>query len=167
MPKYSLQDVLDIIQTLTPDEKSQLQDRLPHIISATITDATPQRSQSQSFGNINMGKGNTFTANQAGEEVNSSQSNIQASVQNDSLQQALDILQKLREDVSQSDVLNKLQKTTINGTIKVVEEEISKPQPDKSLLDQAIEALKKGVEIISLAEPVMKVAGLVAGAWGV
>ena len=167
MPKYSVQDVLEIIQALTPEEKSLLQAQLPNVLSTATVSVTPQKSQSQSFGNISMGSGNAFAADQAGGDINSSQNNTQASVKNASLQEALDILQKLKQDVNQSDGLNKLQKTTIDGTIKVVEEEITKPQPDKSLFDQAIEGLKKGLEVISLAEPVMKVADLVTKAWAI
>lgn len=165
MPKYSVQDVLEIIQTFTPDEKKQLQNQLPNVMDMTTVVVTPQKSQDQSFGNISMGSGNAFGANQAGGDINSSQNNTQASVKNASLKEALGILQKLKQDVNQSDALNKLEKTTIEGTIKVVEEEITKPQPDKSLFDQAIEGLKKGLGVISLVEPVMKVADLVAQAW--
>jgi len=165
MPKYSIQDVLEIIQTFTPDEKKQLQAQLPSVMDMTTVAANPQKSQSQSFGNLSMGSSNAFAANQAGGDINSSQNNTQASVKNASLQEALGILQKLKQDVNQSDALNKLEKATIEGTIKVAEEEITKPQPDKSLFDQAIEGLKKGLGVISLVEPVMKVAALVAQAW--
>jgi|LakMenE18May11ns_1017448.scaffolds.fasta_scaffold9923107_2 hypothetical protein len=165
MPKYSVQDVLEIIQTFTPDEKSQLQAQLPSILSLTTVPATPQKSQSQSFGNLSMGSGNAFGANQAGGDINSSQNNTQASVKNTSLQEALGILQKLKQDINQSNALNKLQKATIEGTIKVVEEEISKPNPDKSLIDQAVEALKSGLSLVNLVEPVTKIAELVAKVW--
>jgi hypothetical protein len=74
-------------------------------------------------------------------------------------------LQKLKQDINQSNALNKLQKATIEGTIKVVEEEISKPNPDKSLIDQAVEALKSGLSLVNLVEPVTKIAELVAKVW--
>lgn len=167
MPKYSVEEVLDIIQTLTADEKSQLQNQLPKVLSNATAPVTAQNSQSQSLGNITMGSGGNFGLNQASGNINSSQNNTQASVENTSLQEALTTLQGLKQGIDQSDVLNKLQKRTIiDVTIKTIEEEISKPQPDKGLVAQAIESMKQGLEgVIALAAPVTKVAELIAKAW--
>ncbi|HEY9710723.1 MAG TPA: hypothetical protein V6D48_21115 [Oculatellaceae cyanobacterium] len=170
MPKYSVDEVLDIIKTLTADEKSLLQEQLPNVLGTAAASATPQRghTQSQSFDKFSMGSGNAFTANQAGGDVNSAQTlnNNQGSVQNASLTEALAILQSLKQEVNQSDALNRLEKTTVEGTIKVIQEELTKPKPDKSLVEQAIDSLKKGLEgVLILAEPVTKVAALVAKAW--
>lgn len=166
MPKYSVDDVLDIIKNLTPDEKSRLQAQLPSILATAAAPATPQKVQTQSFGNLSMGSSNAFAANQADGNINSSQNNTQALVESASLTEALNVLQGLKQEVNRSDALNRLEKTTVEGTIKVVEEELKQPKPDKSLVDQAIESLKKGLEGVQiLAEPVMQVAALVAKAW--
>lgn len=167
MPKYSVEEVLDIIQTLTADEKSQLQNQLSKVLSNATAPVTAQNSQSQSFRDITMSSGGNFGAYQAGENINSSQNNTQASVENTSLQEALTTLQGLKQGIHQSDVLDKLQKRTIiDVTIKTIEEEISKPQPDKGLVAQAIESMKQGLDgVIALAAPVTKVAELIAKAW--
>ncbi len=170
MPKYSVDEVLDIIKTLTADEKSLLQEQLPNVLGIAAASATAQRghTQSQSFGNLSMGSGNAFAPIQAVGDVNSAQTlnNNQGSVQNASLTEALAILQSLKQEVNQSDALNRLEKTTVEGTIKVIQEELTKQKPDKSLVEQAIESLKKGLEgVLILAEPVTKVAVLIAKAW--
>ncbi len=167
MPTYSVEEILNIIQTLTHDQKSQLQAQLPSVLILTTVPTTPQNSQTQSVGNVNnIGSNNNVALNLAhGGHITSSQNNTQVSVKNANLQEALTILKKLKEDVNQSNTLNKLEKTTIEGTINVAEGEITKQEPDKSLFNQAIEALKKGLAVISLVEPVMKVAALVAQAW--
>ena len=170
MPKYSVDEVLDIIKTLTADEKSLLQEQLPNVLGTAAAPAISQRghTQSQSFDKFSMGSGNAFTANQAGGDVNSAQTlnNNQGSVQNASLTEALAILQSLKQEVNQSDAFNRLEKTTVEGTIKVIQEELTKLKPDKSLVEQAIDSLKKGLEgVLILAEPVTKVAALIAKAW--
>ncbi len=166
MPRYSVEEVLGIIQAFTPEEKQQLKTQLPSVIDMNTVATTPQ--QSQILGNITMGSGNAFAAQQVADgNIDSTQNNIQAPVKNANLQEALEILQKLKQDVNRSDALNRLEKNNIEGNIKFVEEEITKPQPDKNLFNQAIEGLKKGLEIISLVKPVMKVADLVSQIWGV
>jgi len=167
MPRYNVDEVLEIVKSFTPEEKQLLQVQLPAVL-ATTTSFTPQRiqNQSQSFGDVNMGSGNALSASVVGANNNASQSNIQAPVTNADLSEALSILQQLKQDVGKSEALNKLEKTTVESTIQVVEDELSQPEPDKSLVDQAISSLKKGLEgVQSLAEPTMKVAEIVAKAW--
>jgi uncharacterized membrane protein YdfJ with MMPL/SSD domain len=168
MPRYSVDEVLEIVKSLTPEEKSLLQTQLPAFLGTATSSASPQKvqNQSQSFGNVNMESGNAFSANVVGGNNNASQSNVQASVKNADLSEVLNILQQLKQDVGNNKALNKLEKTTVESTIQVVEEELKQPKPDKNLVDQAISSLKKGLEgVQSLAEPTMKVAELVAKAW--
>ena len=168
MPRYSVDEVLEIVKSLTPEEKRLLQTQLPAFLGTATSSASPQKvqNQSQSFGNVNMESGNAFSANVVGGNNNASQSNVQASVKNADLSEVLNILQQLKQDVGNNKALNKLEKTTVESTIQVVEEELKQPKPDKNLVDQAISSLKKGLEgVQSLAEPTMKVAELVAKAW--
>jgi hypothetical protein len=162
MPKYSVEEVLDIIQTLTLEDKNKL---LSKLSSAESESVTPQKHQGQTFGNISLGSGNTFGASIAGGDIHSDQRSVQSSSENINLQEALDVLKKLNQDINQSDVLNRLEKKTLEGTIKIIEEEATKPNPDKKLLDQAIDILKGGLKAISLVEPVIKVADLLAKVW--
>ncbi|MFZ4677282.1 MAG: hypothetical protein ACOYM4_16590, partial [Nodosilinea sp.] len=54
---------------------------------------------------------------------------------------------------------------TAKVPIATVAEELKKDKPDKDLIDQSVEALRKGLAgVETLAEPVMRVAALVAKA---
>jgi hypothetical protein len=165
MPKYTVEEILDIVQMFTSEDKSKFLTKLSSITTESATSVTPQRYQEQHFGNISLGSGSALAANQAGGDIRSDQGIVQSSVENVNLQEALDILQKLKQDINQSDTLNRLEKATLEGTIKIMEEETTKPKPDKKLLDQAIDILKSGLKAISLVEPVIKVADLLAKVW--
>lgn len=69
MPKYTIEDVLDIIKTFTPEEKITLQSQLATALNspAGVTPSS-RNQQSQSFGNVTLGSGNTFDANQISAE---------------------------------------------------------------------------------------------------
>lgn len=122
---------------------------------------------SQSFGNITIsGSNNPFAAAQAGGDVNINQSSDRTQVTNTDLQSALAAIAQLKQNIAASADLNPIEKATAEVPIKMLESELQKPQPDKSLVDQAIAALKKGLDgVVSLAEPVTKVATLIAKAW--
>lgn len=48
----------------------------------------------------------------------------------------------------------------------MLQEELQKPKPDKSFVDEVVDALKQGLSgVLTLAEPVTQVAALVAKAW--
>jgi hypothetical protein len=172
MPKYSVDEVVDIIKTFTSEEKKDLQNRLLSVMedSSVIPDTQPRQSQSQRFGDINISGSGSNTSldfiQDIGGKVDISKTNTQTSVQNTDLQEALSILAKLKEDIGSSNALNPVQKATVEVPLKIVEEEAKKPKPDKNILEQAIASLQKGLEgVATLAEPVTKVAGLVAKAW--
>jgi len=165
MPKYSLEEVLDIIGTLSPEEKSLLQARLSSVLTSSPTGGGS--IQSQSLGDISIsGGGNAFSNSQSGGNSDLTQSANQASVENADLQEALKLLEKLKHDVSSNTYLNAVEKATVEVPIKVVEDELKKPEPDKDLIDQAISSLQKGLQgVMVLAEPAAKVAALVGRAW--
>jgi hypothetical protein len=123
--------------------------------------------QSQSVGNISVrGSNNPFAVTQAGRDVNLNQSNTQASVENSDLKTALEAIAKLKRDIAVTDALNLVEKKQTELIATMLEEELQKNKPDKSIIDQTITALKKGLEgVMILAEPVKKVAELVAKAW--
>lgn len=123
--------------------------------------------QSQSFGNISIGGGGTnFAVTQSGGDVKLNQSSSQTTGSNADRQAALDAIAQLKQLISTSSDLNPIEKATVEVPAKILEAELQKPQPDKSIVDQAIAALKKGLDgVITLAEPVAKVAALVAQAW--
>jgi hypothetical protein len=168
MPKYSVEDVLDIIKVLTPEEKIALQAQLPKVLNAPVEPEIkiPAKShQSQSFGNVTIGSGSAFDNNQIAAEgsVNLARNSDRGQPVKAEIQQALDLLQEIKQGIEKTDQLNKLEKKNAEATISVVEEELNKPKPDKQLLAQASKALGicfRGVA--QFAEPALAVTQIVA-----
>lgn len=166
MPTYSISDILEIIRTLTPEQKLELKRKLPGVLAVVSKEtATPTVSQSMSGVTITDSSDIGLSQIQAeGSSIN--QSKNQAIIENADLKEALSVLEKLKQTVATNSDLNLLIKEVAEEKIQAIQKEVQKPQPDKSLVDQAIVALKKGLAgVEELAEPVMKVAGLVAKAW--
>jgi hypothetical protein len=169
MPKYSVNEVLDIIKNLTNAEKLELQNLLPNILDIIGTAAKAVESHSQSIDNITIGNSNSgieFNQIQADRGSSVNQNKTQATLQNFDAQKALKLVSKLKQDIAANNVLNRIEKETLEVPIRTIEEELNKPQPDKSLVEQSMEALKKGLTgVAGLAEPVLQLAPLVAKVW--
>jgi hypothetical protein len=167
MPTYSVIDVLEIIRALTPEQKLELQGQLPSILSLPSKEAiTPGQSQSMSGVKITGSSDIDLSQIQADHGSNITQNNTEATIQNADFQEALSLLEKLKQEIASNNTINPLLKEVVEEKIQAIQKEVQKPQPDKSLVDQAIAALKKGLTgVEELAEPVMKVASLVAKAW--
>ena len=129
--------------------------------------STMQPFKTMSIGNIStVGSSNAFSIIQSDGNVNVSQNTSQASVHTTGLQAVLAALAKLRQDIETTDALNPIQKSMVETPIKILEAELQKSPPDKNLIGQAVKALQQGLEGVAvLAEPVAKVAALVAKAW--
>jgi hypothetical protein len=126
------------------------------------------RTPSQSFGNINSsGKKNPFNAiNSNKGDINIDQSYNQTIGQNSKIEVVLNQLQQLKQEIAITNALKSIQKKQVVLPIEMIETELNKSQPDKSLIDEAVEALKQGLEgVETLAKPVMKVAEILATAW--
>ncbi|NJP12547.1 MAG: hypothetical protein HC866_26320 [Leptolyngbyaceae cyanobacterium RU_5_1] len=82
------------------------------------------------------------------------------------LQRSLpDVLSVAATAVSQA-VPSPAQKERVRGDITLIEKSLQKQNIDKSFVDEAIVALKQALSaVITLAEPVTKVAELLAKAW--
>lgn len=124
-------------------------------------------NQSQSFGNINIsGNQNPLAITNAVGDVNIDQSQTQISNKNPNLEEALKALAKLKQDIAQTEALNPMEKAMVEVPIKMIESELQKPEANKTLIDQAVAAIKKGLEgVETLAEPVIKVAAILAKVW--
>ncbi len=122
--------------------------------------------QSQSFGNITIGgSNNPFNAIQSGGNVNLSQRSTQSSGGNPDLEAALALLVSLQQEVAVTDALTSFAKKDTGSKIMMLQEELQKPEPDKGFVKEVVEALKQGLHgVLTLAEPVTQVAGLVAKA---
>lgn len=169
MPTYSVSDILEIIKTLTPEQKLELQRELPSVLAAVGKETIiPAKNQTMSGITITDSRDIDLSQIQAEQGSSINQSKTQAILKNTDLQEAMSVLEKLKHAVVTNSNLNPLIKEVAEEKIQAIQKEVQKPQPDKSLVDQAIAALKKGLAgVEELAEPVMKVAGLVAKAWTV
>ncbi|WP_225887115.1 CHAT domain-containing protein [Nodosilinea nodulosa] len=133
----------------------------------TATDGgTVRPAPSQSIGNVTIsGSNNPFNAIQAGGNVKLNQSGTQSSSNNPDLEAALTLLAKLQQQVVAADALTSFAKKDTESKIAMLQEELLKPEPDKGFVKEVVEALKQGLAgVLTLAEPVTQVAGLVAKA---
>ena len=122
----------------------------------------PARNQAQSFGNITFsGSNNPFNAIQSTGNVNVTQANTQTTGSTN-LQAALAALEKLKEQVAATG-LSAFAKKDTEAKIEMLRQELQKPQPDKSFVDEVVVALQQGLKgVLTLAESVTQVATLVA-----
>lgn len=172
MPKYTVDEVLDIIKGLTAEEKQELENKLPSVLgtaaSPKATQPIQDSSQKMQGVTISGSSGVELNQEQIHGEGTISKPTTSVDMQNTDLQEALALLEKLKQDINNSNALTPLQKKREEISIQMAEEELKKPKPDKSLVEQAIETLKKGLSgIKELAEPVTEVSKLIAKAWGI
>ena len=134
---------------------------------ASVADPPSQPAQSQSIGNITIGgSNNPFNAVQAGGNVTISQTQTQTTVNNPELQAALEAVGQLKQAIAATDTIDETDKAMAAIPVQKLEAELQKPQPDRSVVDKMVATLKKTLDgAITLAEPVAKVATLVAKAW--
>ena len=141
MPKYSVEEVIDIIKTFTPEEKSSLQAQLSAVLNSTESSQSNGRAkneQSQSFGNISIGSGSAFDVNQIAAEgsVDLARAMTHSQASSKEMEEVLGLLQNLKKEVNSSDRLNKLEQKNAESAIAIMTEELQKPEPDKKLLAQ-------------------------------
>ena len=149
-----------------PGDQRANQTVQPEVVPTAIPEP-PRAPQSQEIGNISIsGSDNPFNAIQSGGNVNLSQTSTQSSGGNSDLEAALALLVKLRQDVAATDALSSFAKKDTESKIGMLQEELQKPEPDKSFVNEVVEALKQGLSgVLTLAAPVTQVAALVAKAW--
>lgn len=172
MPKYSISEILDIIRDLTPEEKQELSQYIPGVLSVSARFTAPQKAQTQSqnLDNVTI-NGSGIVADLGQKQVvggHISSPQLIAKAQDTIFKEALGELELLRQLVINSRDLDPLQKATTQAQIKLVTNELKKTEPDKGLVGRTISVLKQGLEsVIILADPVIKVSKLVAKAWGI
>ena len=176
MFKFNVDAVLEIIQSLTPEEQQELQSKLPSLFAnssnarAVTSGSTVQSSSFSAGGNVTLSGGSVLeTGNKsAGRDMTSNTSVNNSSVQGDDLSNILALLESLKDQVDQTSELTRLEKTQQTAAIDALEAEVRKPEPDKGFIEEAVNGLKKGLEgVQTLAEPTRKVAELVAKAWAI
>jgi len=171
-------DLASIPESLTPvlqnrrgsDDPFRITAALPNVEAPVPPSAPPPKppvKQSQTFGNVTTsGSNNSFNAIQATRDVNLNQTSTQNTGSPADLQAALDRLATLKEQVATTAGLSAFAKKDTEAKIMMLQEELQKPKPDKSFVDEVVNALKQGLSgVLTLAEPVMQVAALIAKAW--
>ncbi|NES18449.1 MAG: hypothetical protein F6K41_05865 [Symploca sp. SIO3E6] len=170
MPKYSVEEVLDIIKALSTEEKKILQAQLSTVLE-TSSSSSPQsmntQSQSQTFGNVSASGSGSVAIDQvaSGGNTKLGKSNTQIKVEPETIKQALQLLQQLQQDIITSPTLNELQKGEAKAKIDFLQKELQEKQPNKNLINQAIEGLKHVLQGVALLEPIQQVANLVSQVW--
>ncbi|HIK13149.1 MAG TPA: hypothetical protein IGS52_23325 [Oscillatoriaceae cyanobacterium M33_DOE_052] len=168
MPKYTLDEVIDIIKTLSVEEKASLQEKLPELLGAAAAGGNQAwAQQSQSFGNLTMGDGGAFNVSQVAAQgnVDLDQSTTKVTGASGNVDEILQGLNGLKQEIVNSG-LNKLEQKTAEAGIEVLAEEVKKLKPDKDLIDQTLAALEKGLRgAEKLIEPTMRISALVAKLW--
>lgn len=163
-----------VVASLTVSEKSELLAVLTDLLEVTSSDSsTNGQSQSNTVRGINMSGGSNAlnfspVQNQGRGDIDIAPNITQISVQNLEAKEAMEALAHLKQEIRQNAELNPLVKDGAKMQVEQLEEELKKPEPDKGLVQHIIATLKKGLEgVLTLAEPTMKVASLVAKAWGI
>ena len=168
MPKYTVDEVIDIIKTLSVDDKATLKEKLPELLGAAASGRNQAfAQQSQSFGNITMGDGASSNVSQvaAQGDVDLAQSTTKVTGASGNVEEILQGLNGLKQEILNSG-LNKLEQKTAEAGIEVLAEEVKKPEPEKDLIDQTLAALEKGLRgAEKLIEPTMRISALVAKLW--
>lgn len=137
----------------------------PKPVSEEVIKPPQLPNNSISLGDINIsGSHNPVAFGIVGGDQNINQSyTVTTNSNNSNLEAALSALAKLKQDIAQTEALNPMEKAMVEVPIKMIESELQKPEANKTLIDQAVAAIKKGLEgVETLAEPTMKVAQLLA-----
>lgn len=134
---------------------------------AEISAAPVRPPQSQTIGTISInGSHNPLNVLQSGGNLNLNQTSDQSSSGNADLEAALTLLAKLKRDVAASADLSAYAKEEAELRISRLEAKLQEPEPDKSFVNDAVQALQQGLSgVLTLAEPVTKVSALLAKAW--
>ncbi|MBE7385444.1 MAG: hypothetical protein F6J95_029100 [Leptolyngbya sp. SIO1E4] len=166
MPKYTVEEVLEIIQGLSPEEKASLKTQLSSLLDGASPASTVQQSRSMTVGGDFQIGGTGVTVDMSQQQTVGSPSPSNATEKANTTQTLIQAINALHQQVLDSSDLNPVEKATAEIPLKTATEELHKDAPDKSLIDQSIAALQKGLEgVETLTEPVMRVAALVAKAW--
>jgi len=154
--------------SLPVEQSASLSKVQPESVTGVIANPPVPSPQSQAIGNIRIsGSNNPFNNIQSRGNVTLSQSMSPAGSGNIHLQAALEALMRLKQEVSTTDGLSTFAKKDTESKIDMLQEELQKPKPEKSFIDEVVEVLKKGLEgVVTLATPVTEVAKLVAKAYG-
>jgi ribosomal protein S4 len=164
MPKYTVDEVLEIIQGLSTEELAILKAQLKRMSGAGEASTVQQTRTMTVGGNFQVG-GKGVTVDMSQQQAVGSLA-IPQEKSDVSSQEIAQEIAALHQQILTTSALNPVEKATAEVPLKTVAAELEKETPDKNLIDQSITALQKGVSgIETLADPVKRVAALIAKAW--
>lgn len=123
--------------------------------------------QSQTIGNITIsGNSNAFSNVQAGGDVTLNQSQTQTRpITTPDVQAAIEALGNLKKAITADTTIDDVEKNMLALPIQKLEEELKKPQPNRSTVDNMMAKLKKFLDgVASIAAPMAKLVMMVAKA---
>ena len=160
-----------VVASMSAADKSDLLAKMSQLLEAGDTKtAASGQSQSNTLSGINFSGGANNALNFA--PVQNQGGNVasnfnQSYVVNPEVKQVLEDLSQLKASIADSPELNALQKEPITQQVQKLQEELQKPKPDPTFVESTVATIKKGLEgAISLVEPTVKIAGLVAKLYG-
>ena len=120
---------------------------------------------SHTIGNISI-TGDSNSANFVQGNSNTISQNVNQPAASSDLQAAIAALAQLKEAIANTEALDDYDKSRAQSDVEFIEKQLKQPKPDKSAVDRAIGALKIAFEgVVTLAEPVKKIAELLAKSW--
>ena len=170
MFKLTIDQILASISGLSPEEKKELERRLPSILKGLTVSSGSQEGQfmTNTLGEVKLSGNNAvlnFQPSQAGGNVNVSANFTQGVSEQ---QKLLQTLIALKEAIQHAHSLPELSKIGAETQIDQLAAEVQKDNPDKNLIGRTVSALKQGLKgVQELAGPVMTVTSVVAKAWGI
>lgn len=170
MFKFTVDQVLEIVQSLTAEEKAQFSAQLPAILELPSSPGGTVQTRSMSVGGDFRVSGTGVTVDfsqmQSGGDVQRSQTTTGSVEQALPVAEILAEITRLQQAIAHTALLPANQKSEVQKSLQALEGEFQKPQPDKGLVERAIASLKQGLEgVLLLAEPTLKVADIIAKAW--
>jgi hypothetical protein len=175
MSGIPINTILETIKSLTtglsPEEKAELLEELPIILGLSNPEAKNASGQQQSnaVSGVTMSGGDNafnFNPQQIGQGNAVSSQTITKTISDSDLEQILVLLVQLHHSIEKNSELKPSEKDSAKAKVEQLKQELSQEEPDKSVIGQTLKTLKQSFEgIITLAEPVTKVATLLGTAW--
>ena len=162
-----------VVASMSAADKSDLLAKVSQLLEASDSKPTASgQSQSNTLSGINFSGGANNALNFApvqnqGGNVNVASNFNQSYVVNPEVKKVLEDLSQLKASIAESQEINPLLKEPVKMEVQKLEEELQKPEPNPTFVESTVATIKKGLEgVLTLAEPTVKIASLVAKLYG-
>jgi len=170
MPKYTVDEVLEIIRNLSADEQQQLRKQWPSALEPARSGAGGGNTGSVSLRDINAGNNsNTKILGQGtlgDRSINQPVFHLKPGVSEEALALIAELMEQLSENSAAVREVDRQTRQTVLAHVEVLDAELTKSDPDKSLVDRAAGALQSVLgHTVNLAPLATRLAELLAKAW--